>query len=195
MSRTGDAATPSEIFAASGQGHRILADRDVDALINYGYLRRRTDRRIEAVDYFADAAGETTTATVASADAANAGTLLSLVEEREDGPNTVSVQRQVTDTLGMPVAVSAQPLYPGVISDDAISTGEIAILKNRFSAEDSIVEAGQLIYAERVSHGPLQSWILTPVRARASRIVGVVTEVNCGPNGNMHQVPVQSAGS
>ena len=43
----GDGATPAEIFEASGREHRILSDRDVDALINYGLpgaTGRPTDR-------------------------------------------------------------------------------------------------------------------------------------------------------
>ena len=184
----GDGVTPAEIFAASGREHRILCERDIDALINYGYLNRRADRRIEFVDLFADVSDDELVVTVRGADAANMGSLLSLVEDLDDGTRLVSMQRQVTDTLGEPVAISAQPIFAGATSGDAISRGEIAILKNRFLAEESIVEAGQLIYAERVSQGPAQSWRLTPVRARASRIVGVVTEVNCGPNANMHQV-------
>ena len=185
---TGQGVTPTEIFTASGREQRVLAERDVEALINFGYLARRADRRIEPVDLFADAPAGDEGIPVVSLDAANTGTLLSLVETREDGARFVSVQRQVTDILGEPVAISAQPIFSGTESADAISRGEIAILKNRFLAGDSIVEPGQLIYAERVSQGPLQSWHLTPVRARASRIVGVVTDVNCGPNGNMHQV-------
>ena len=184
----GDGADPTEIFEASGREHRILAERDVEALINFGYLTRRTDRRIEPVDLFADFVADDADAKVLSADSANAGSLLSLVEDHADESRVVSVNRQVTDIMGIPVAVATQPILGGATSEDAISSGEISILKNRFLAEDSIVEAGQLIYAQRVSQGPLQSWRLTPVRARASRIVGVVTEVNCGPNGNMHTV-------
>ena len=189
-SDTGTGATPTEIFQASGREHRILAERDIDALINYGYLARRVDRRIEPVDLFGGVSDEdTVTLTVASEDAANTGALLSLVQAGgEDAPAIVSVQRQGTDTLGEPVAIASQPLYVGAVADDAISGGEIAILKNRFLAEHSIIEPGQLIYAERVNQGPLQSWRLTPVRARASRIVGVVTEVNAGSNGNRHKV-------
>ena len=183
-----DAATPAEIFAASGREHRILSDRDVDALINYGYLARRADRRIVPVDVFEGQYEDEQTVRVETLDAANAGTLLSLITTQEDGTRTVRVQQQVTETLGEPVAIATQPMFGGSSSEDAITHGEVAILKNRFLAGDSIVEAGQLIYAERVSQGPLQSWQLTPVRARASRIVGVVTEVNCGPNGNMHKV-------
>ena len=189
-SETGTGATPTEIFQASGREHRILVERDVDDLINYGYLARRADRRIEPVDLFDGiSVADTATLTVASEDAANTGALLSLVKAAgEDGPAIVRVQRQVTDTLGEPVAITNQPLYAGTVVDDAISCGEIAILKNRFLAGESIAEPGQLIYAERVSQGPLQHWRLTPVRARASRIVGVVTEVNAGSNGNMHKV-------
>ena len=187
-SATGQGVTATEIFNASGREHRVLSERDVEALINYGYLARQVDRTIEPVDLFAEVADEEVGVTVRSADAANVGTLLSAVGESEDGVRSVSVQRQVTEILGEPVAVSTQPVLGGSESGDAILTGEVAILKNRFLAGDSIVEAGQLIYAERASQGPLQSWRLTPVRARASRIVGVVTEVNCGPNGNMHQV-------
>ena len=186
--RNGDGATPAEIFAASGREHRILSDRDVDALINYGYLARRADRRIVSVDLFEGQSDDEQTVRVETYDAANAGTLLSLIGTQEDGIRTVRVQQQVTETLGDPVAIATQPIFGGATSDDAITRGEVAILKNRFLAADSIVEAGQLIYAERVSQGPIQSWQLTPVRARASRMVGVVTEVNCGPNGNMHKV-------
>ena len=183
-----DGATPAEIFAASGREHRILSDRDVDALINYGYLARRADRKIVPVDPFDGRPDDEQAVRVETLDAANAGTLLSLIGLQEDGTRTVRVQQQVTENLGEPVAVTTQPIFGGSTSEDAITHGEVAILKNRFLAGDSIVEAGQLIYAERVSQGPLQSWRLTPVRARASRIVGMVTEVNCGPNGNMHRV-------
>ena len=184
----GEGATPAEIFAASGREHRILSDRDVDALINYGYLTRQADRRIVPVDLFEGLTDDEQPIRVETYDAANAGTLLSFIGMQEDGALTVRVQQQVTETLGDPVAVATQPIFGGSSADDAITRGEVSILKNRFLAGDSIVEAGQLIYAERVSQGPLQSWQLTPVRARASRIVGVVTEVNCGPNGNMHRV-------
>ena len=183
-----EGATPAEIFEASGRDHRILSDRDVDALINYGYLARRADRRIVPVDLFEGQSDDEQTVRVETYDAANSGTLLSLIGTQEDGTRTVRVQQQVTETLGDPVAVATQPIFGGSTSDEAITHGEVAIMKNRFLAGDSIVEAGQLIYAERVSQGPLQSWRLTPVRARASRIVGVVTEVDCGPNGNMHKV-------
>ena len=183
-----EGVTPAEIFEASGRDHRILSDRDVDALINYGYLARRADRRIVPVDLFEGQSDDEQTVRVETYDAANSGTLLSLIGTQEDGTRTVRVQQQVTETLGDPVAVATQPIFGGSTSDDAITHGEVAIMKNRFLAGDSIVEAGQLIYAERVSQGPLQSWRLTPVRARASRIVGVVTEVDCGPNGNMHKV-------
>ncbi|MDE2786802.1 MAG: DNA-directed RNA polymerase subunit beta [Chloroflexota bacterium] len=183
-----EGATPAEIFEASGREHRILSDRDVDALINYGYLARRADRLIVPVNLFEGQSDDEQTVRVETYDAANAGTLLSLIGTLEDGARTVRVQQQVTETLGDPVAVATQPIFGGSASDDAITHGEVAIMKNRFLAGESIVEAGQLIYAERVSQGPLQSWQLTPVRARASRIVGVVTEVNCGANGNMHKV-------
>ena len=185
---TGDGVTPAEIFAASEHEHRILSDRDLDALINYGYLARQADRTILPVDLFAAQPEGDGTVNVAALDAANPGTLLSLIGTHEDGSLTVRVQQQVTETLGDPVAITTQPIFGGSSSDDAITHGEVAILKNRFLAGESVVEAGQFIYAERVSQGPLQSWQLTPVRARASRIVGVVTEVNCGPNGNMHKV-------
>ena len=185
---SGDGATPAQIFEASGREHQILSDRDVDALINYGYLARRADRRIVPVDLFEGQSDNEQTVRVETYDAANTGTLLSLIRRQEDGARTVRVQQQVTETLGEPVAIATQPIFGGSASDDAISHGEVAIMKNRFLAGDSIVEAGQLIYAERVSQGPFQSWRLTPVRARASRIVGVVTEVNCGANGNMHKV-------
>ena len=184
-----EGATPAEIFEALGREHRILSDRDVDALINYGYLARRADRRIVPIDLFEGQSDDEQTLRVEAQDGANAGTLLSLIGTPEDGAHTVvRVQQQVTETLGEPVAVATQPIYGGSTSDDAITHGEVAIMKNRFLAGDSIVEAGQLIYAERVSQGPHQLWRLTPVRARASRIVGVVTEVNCGANGNMHKV-------
>ena len=183
-----DAATTPEIFAASGREHRILSDRDVDALINYGYLARRADRRIVPVELFEGQSDEVQTVRVETLDAANSGTLLSLIGIQEDGTRTVQVQQQVTEILGDPVAIATQPIFGGSTAEDAITHGEVAIMKNRFLAGDSIVEAGQLIYAERVSQGTLQSWRLTPVRARASRIVGVVTEVNCGPNDNMHKV-------
>ena len=185
---TGDGITPAEIFAASGHDHRILSDRDLDALINYGYLARQADRTILPIDLFEAQPDGDGTVSVAALDAANAGTFLSLIGTQEDGSLTVRVQQQVTETLGDPVAIATQPIFAGSSSDDAITHGEVAIMKNRFLAGESIVEEGQLIYAERVSQGPLQSWQLTPVRARASRIVGVVTEVNCGPNGNMHKV-------
>ena len=184
----GDGATPAEIFEASGRDHRILSDRDVDALIKYGYLARRADRRIVPVELFEGQSDDEQTVRVETYDAANTGTLLSLIGTQEDGTRTVRVQQQVTETLGDPVAIATQPIFGGSTSDDAITHGEVAIMKNRFLAGDSIVEAGQLIYAERVSQGPFQSWRLTPVRARASRIVGVVTEVNCGANNNMHKV-------
>ncbi len=186
---TGDGVTPDQIFDASGREHRILSDRDTDALINYGYLARRADRRIEPVNLFAGVSDEdATTLNVWSVDAANTGTLLALGDGYVADDLVVSVQRQVTETLGAPVALSTQPIYARSAADDAIACGEVAILKNRFLAEESIVEAGQLIYAERVSRGPWQTWRLTPVRARASRIIGVVTEVNCGPSNNMHKV-------
>ena len=186
-SATGEGVTATEIFSASGREQRVLSERDVETLINFGYLSRQVDRRIEPVDLFAGAPDEETAVQIRALDAANAGTLLSLVSA-EGGAQSVSVQRQVTDTLGAPVAISTQPIFGGAESTDAITCGEIAILKNRFLVSESIVEPGQLIYAEKVSRGPLQSWHLTPVRARASRIVGVVTDVNCGPNANMHQV-------
>ena len=186
---TGDGVTPNEIFAASGREHRILSDRDTDALITYGYLERRDDRRIEPLDIFAGVADETVTVSVRSQDAAGAGTLLALLEDSEEDVQSVAVQSQVTDMLGEPVAIAIQPITGGGVRErEAVSCGEVAILKNRFLSETSIVEPGQLIYAEKVSQGPLQSWRLTPVRARASYIVGVVTEVNAGANGNMHKV-------
>ena len=191
---TGQGVTATEVFTASGREQRVLAERDVGALINFGYLSRRADRRIEPVDLFAGVQDEEAGVRVASLDAANTGALLSLVETREDGARLVSVQRPVTDILGDPVAISTQPILGGTESAEAISCGQIAILKNRFLAGDSIVEPGQLIYAEKVNQGPLQSWRLTPVRARASRIVGVVTDVNCGSNGNIHQVRINLPG-
>ena len=190
----GEGPTPAEIFAASGREHRILSDRDVEALINYGYLARGADRRIVPIDVFEGLSDEEQSIHVETYDAANAGTLLSLIGTQEDGGLTVRVQQQVTENLGEPVAIATQPIFGGSASDDAITRGEVSILKSRFLADESIVEAGQLIYAERVSQGPLQSWQLTPVRARASRIVGVVTEVNCGPNGNMHRIRVNLPG-
>ena len=187
--KSGDGTTATEVFAASGHEHRILSDRDLDALINYGYLTRRADRRIEPVELFA-AGDDERTVNLWSLDAANSATLLSQAEgsSEESLAVKVQVQVQVTETLGDPVAISVNPLLAGVVSDDAITCGEVTIMKNRFRTEHSIVEAGQLIYAERATQGPLQSWELTPIRARASRIVGVVTEVNTGPNGNMHRV-------
>ena len=189
---TGVAVT--EIFAASSREQRILVERDVDALITYGYLIRRADRRIEPLDPFADASDETVLVNVSCADAASAGTLLSSVDEPLEDAVPVSVRGLVTDTLGDPVAISTQQIAAGSTSNEAISAGETLILKNRFLAEESIVEVGQLIYAERVSQGPTQSWRLTPVRSRASWIVGVVTEINAGPNGNMHKVQLNLPG-
>ena len=186
---SGDGATSTEVYEVSGHEHRILSDRDLDTLVNYGYLTRRADRRIEPVDLFAGIdEGEQRSISVVPVDAANAATMLALGEGSTDTELAVGVQCQVTDALGDPVAVSVELLMAGVASDGVITCGEIAVMKNRFLSEQSIVEAGQLIYAERSSQGPLQSWRLTPVRARASRIVGVVTEVNVGPNGNMHKV-------
>ena len=192
---SGDGATAGEIFDASERESRILNERDIDVLINYGYLARRADRRIEPVDLFADKPGnDAVHLNVVSADAANAGTLLSLGDEPGEVVLNVSVWRQVTESLGVPTAISTEPIPAGVEMVGAISSGEVEVMKNRFLAEESIVEAGQLIYAERVSQGPKQSWRLTPVRARASRIVGVVTEVNTGPNGNMHRVKLNLPG-
>ena len=187
--------SPTEIFESSGREQRILADRDVDALITYGYLVRGADRSIEPLDPFADAPDEAVTVNVTCVDAAGMGTLLSATEESPEDSIGVNVQGLVTDTLGDPVAISVQPIAAGATSDEAISYGETTILKNRFLSEESIVEAGQLIYAERVSQGPTQSWHLTPVRARASWIVGVVTEVNAGPNGNMHKIRLNLPGA
>ena len=192
---TGDGLSPAEIFEASDREHRILSDRDIDALITYGYLTREDDRRIEPQDVFSDASDETVAVSVRCQDAANSGVLLSLVEELEDGTKSVNVQSQVTETLAEPVAISVQAIPAGAFADDTVACGEVSVLKNRFLAEDSIVEAGQLIYAERVSQGPTQSWQLTPVRARASWIVGVVTEINSGPNGNMHKVRLNLPGA
>ncbi len=185
---SGEGVTSTEIFEASNREQRILSDRDVDVLITYGYLSRRADRRIEPVNLFPDDSVEPVTVSVHCADAANAGTLLSLADESTGDPVGVTVRGLVTETLGGPVAVSTQLIAAGSDSNDAITSGELALMKNRFLAEGSIVEPGQLIYAERVSQGPMQSWHLTPVRARASHIVGVVSEVNSGPNGNMHKV-------
>ena len=186
--------TATEIFEASGHEQRIMAERDLDALVNYGYLIRRLDRSIAPVDLFDGVADESEqTMTVRPIDAANGGTLLAAVDvegddETDDATPSVNTQCQVTDALGVPVAIAVQPMLAGAESSDAINGGEVAVMKNRFLAEASIIEAGQFIYAERVSQGPWQSWRLTPVRARASRIVGVVTEVNVGANGNMHKV-------
>ncbi len=184
---TGEGVSATDIYVASGHEHRILSDRDLDALINFGYLARRADRRVEPVDLFVDAENEQPL-TIQSSDAANAGILLADAEGSSDTARYVNVDCQVTDALGEPVAITVEPLLADAESDSAIAVGEIPVMKNRFLAEASIVEAGQLIYAERMSQGPLQSWQLTPVRARASRIIGVVTEVNVGPNGNMHKV-------
>ncbi len=191
---TGEGVSPTEIFETSGRDQRILSDRDIDALITYGYVIRVADRRIEPLDPFADAPEETVAVNVSCEDAASAGTLLSITEGTEGDIVGVSVRGLVTDTLGDPAAVSTQPIVAGTNSNEAISSGETSILKNRFLDEDSIVEAGQLIYAERVSQGPTQSWQLTPVRARASWIVGVVTETDSGPNGNMHKVRLNLPG-
>ena len=185
---TGEGVTPTEIFEASGREQRIMSDRDIDALVTYGYLMRRSDRRIEPLDLFAEAPDEDLPLKVSCEDGANVGTLLARREGSTDEDLRVSVQGLVTDNLGDPVAISTQAIHADTDSTDAISCGEVSILNNRFLARDSIVEPGQLIYAERVSQGPFRSWRLTPVRARASWIVGVVTEVNAGPNGNMHRV-------
>ncbi len=191
---TGEGVSPAEVFEASGSEQRILAERDIDALITYGYLIRNAERLIEPLDLFAEASDEAVPVHLTCFDAANAGTLLSAVEGSEDDGLQASVQSLVTETLGDPVAISTQQIAAGVAADDAITSGELSILKNRFIAEHSIVEAGQLIYAERVSQGPTQCWQLTPVRARASWIVGVVTEINSGPNGNMHKVKLNLPG-
>ncbi len=184
----GQGISPAEIFEASGTEQRILVERDIDALITFGYLARNAERLVEPLDLFAETSDQGVAVQVSCMDAANVGTLLSACEGSEDDGAQVTVQSPVTETLGDPVAISTQQIPAGLTSDDAISSGELSILKNRFLAEDSIVEVGQLIYAERVSQGPTQSWRLTPVRARASWIVGVVTEINGGPNGNMHKV-------
>ena len=128
----GEGATPAEIFAASGREHRILSDRDVDALINYGYLTRQADRRIVPVDLFEGLTDDERPIRVETYDAANAGTLLSFIGAQEDGALTVRVQQQVTETLGDPVAVATQPIFGGSSADDAITRGEVSILKNRF---------------------------------------------------------------
>ena len=184
----GQGVSPTAIFEACGAEQRILAERDTDALVTYGYLMRTAERLIEPLDLFAESTDETVPAHVSCMDAANVGTVLSAFEGSDEDGLPVSVRALVTETLGDPVAISTQQIATGTASDDAISSGETSILKNRFLAEDSIVEVGQLIYAERQSQGPTQSWRLTPVRARASWIVGVVTEIDTGPNGNMHQV-------
>ena len=114
----------NEIFVASSREQRILAERDVDALITYGYLVRGADRRIEPLDPFADASDETVAVNVSCADAASAGTLLSSVDERLEGCVPVSVQGLVTDTLGDPVAISTQQIPAGATSNEAISSGE-----------------------------------------------------------------------
>ena len=185
----GNGASPAEIFAASSHEHRILSDRELASLITYGYLLRRDDQRIEPVDIFAGIDPDATAKVrVIPTEAANVGMLLAYAGETPEGTLRVNARRPVTDPLGEPVAISLESLSPNAASDAAIASGEVAVLKNRFRAESSIVEPGQLIYAERVSQGPLESWQLTPVRARAARIVGVVTEVNIGTNGNMHRV-------
>ena len=185
---SGQGVTPTEIFESSATEQRILVERDIDALITYGYLARNAERLIEPLDLFGEMSDEDVVIQLSCLDGANVGTLLSTHEASDDDGLQVSVQSLVTETLGNPVAIATQQIAAGSAADDAISSGELSILKNRFIAEESIVEAGQLIYAERVSQGPTQSWRLTPVRARASWIVGVVTEVNSGPNGNMHRV-------
>ena len=185
---TGSGVSPAEVFEASDREQRILTDRDTDSLITYGYLIRTAERLIEPLDLFAEAESEAIAVNVYCADAANVGTVLSAHEGSPDGALSVCVRSLVTDTLGDPVAISTQQINADSTADDAISSGEVNILKNRFTTEESIVETGQLIYAERFSHGPTQSWRLTPVRARASWIVGVVTETHAGPNGNMHRV-------
>ena len=106
----------------------------------------------------------------------------------------MSVWRQVTESLGVPTAISTEPIPAGVEMVGAISSGEVEVMKNRFLAEESIVEAGQLIYAGTRQPGTEAIVEVTPVRARASRIVGVVTEVNTGPNGNMHRVKLNLPG-
>ena len=195
---TGSGVSPAEIFEASGREQRILAERDVDALITYGYLLRTAERLIEPLDPFADTPDTDVAVSVSCVDYANVGSLLSAREGDSDadadGDLTVSVRSLVTDTLGDPVAIATQQIAGGSTADDAITSGEVNVLKNRFLAEDSIVEVGQLIYAERVSQGPTQYWQLTPVRARASWIVGVVTEIDSGPNGNMHRVRLNLPG-
>ena len=185
----GNGASAAEIFAASSHEHRILSDRELASLITFGYLMRRDDQRIVPVDV-CDGLDENAAVKVRVIpnEAANFGTLLARAGETAEGTLLVNARRPVTDPLGEPIAISLETLLPGAATDAVIASGEVAVLKNRFRAEDSIVEAGQLIYAERVSQGPLESWQLTPVRARAARIVGVVTEVNVGTNGNMHRV-------
>ena len=196
-SATGNGASAGEIFAASSHQHRIISDRELASLLNFGYLARRDDKRIVPVDLFGDsdavADGELAKVRVIPTEAVNIGTLLVRAGAAPDGAMlddalVVNARRPVTDPLGEPIAIALEPLHQGAATDAAISGGEIAVLKNRFRSVDSIMEAGQLIYAERVSQGPLESWQLTPVRSRASHIVGVVTEVNVGTNGNMHRV-------
>ena len=194
----GNGASAAEIFAASDHQHRILSDRELASLLNFGYLTRRDDKRIVPLDLFANAAaadadGEPAKIRVIPTEPVSIGTLLSRAGATPDGaaPDAVPVvnaRRPVTDPLGEPIAIALETLHQGAPTDAAIAAGEIAVLKNRFRSVDSIVEAGQLIYAERVSQGPLESWQLTPVRSRASHIIGVVTEVNVGTNGNMHRV-------
>ena len=82
---TGHGLSPTEIFESSGREQRILADRDIDALVTYGYLVRGADRSIEPLDPFADASDETVMVNVSCADAGSAGTLLSAVDESLDG--------------------------------------------------------------------------------------------------------------
>ena len=185
---TGQGVSPATIFEASGAEQRILAERDVDALVTYGYLMRTAERLIEPLELFTESSDEAVQVHVSCMDAANVGTLLSDHEGSDEDGLQVSVGALVTETLGDPVAIATQQIATGSTAEDAISSGEVSILKNRFIAEDSMVEVGQLIYAERVSQGPTQSWRLTPVRARASWIVGVITEIDAGPNGNMHKV-------
>ena len=189
----GNGASAAEIFAASDHQRRILSDRELASLLNFGYLSRRDDKRIVPLDLFANAAatdadGEPAKIRIIPTEAANVGTLLARAGAAPDDALVVNARRPVTDPLGEPIAIALEPLHQGAPTDAAGSGGEIAVLKNRFRSVDSIVEAGQLIYAERVSQGPLESWQLTPVRSRASHIIGVVTEVNVGTNGNMHRV-------
>ena len=129
MAQLARAFPPAEVFEASGSEQRILAERDIDALITYGYLIRTAERLIEPLDLFAEASDEAVPVHLNCFDAANAGTLLSAVEGSEDDGLQVSVQSLVTETLGDPVAISTQQIAAGIAADDAITSGELSILK------------------------------------------------------------------